>query len=163
MGSDRVAACRRRGKGATPLAKAQEPAKQSPSVSPASVLEVSTSQVYLKSACAPPRPVPVGPPSSSPLCSLALTCPEQNRHTFRHPGPTHPPLPSLVSPLCLSACVFWLQCLIACVACSACLPPNAPFLKYGPVPVTMRLEWSTALRPSLPCAGPKVSAMPPDR
>ena len=130
---------------ATPLAKAQEPAKPSTSaprvvfdlLPPASALDVSTSRVYLKPACAPPRPAPVGAPSSSPLCTLAPTCPE-------HP-PAHLSPRSCLPCACLHTCFgcnACSPCLLACVACSASLPPNAQFLTYGPVPVAMRLEWS---------------------
>ena len=53
--------------------------------------------------------------------------------------------------------MLWLQCMLAvpgCMfACSTYLPPHTHFLTSGPVPVAMLLEWSYALKPSLPCAG----------
>ena len=95
--------------------------------------------------------------SSPSLRAAATSCAE----TFRqcHAALSPEDLPALVS-RCYWACLHTCfgcsacsTCLVACVASSECLPPNAQFLTFGPVPVAMRLEWSFAFRPSLPFAG----------
>ena len=88
--------------------------------------KVSASQVYLQSARAPPRPVPVGPPSSSPLCTLALTSPEQNRPEFRRTGPpTHLVL----------VCICVLVAVPDCMSCLLYMPAS---------PYTLSAMWACA-------------------
>ena len=125
---------------------------------PPSSLELKSPPSFLIIACEDTRrhrSSGYGVALSILACSAALTSCAETFHQryavlFTQDPPAFVPRCNWA---CLSTCFgcsAYLLCLVACVACSTCLPPHTHFLTSGPVPVAMLLEWPYAFRP---CAG----------